>query len=445
MEFDDDEVDYSSDHNEAAPTTNGNQMDVTNDNDDDNDNDSIDDLFGGDVSDDDNDNTANSNEVVPETQPPASMFDDEQGFGDSDVDDDNDRQLLQQQQHQQQQQQQHDQHEDENEDEQDQNTQQRELDQEQEREDEALQLLAPSLRFAKTQPPSAPGSAAYLSKVPAYLDVASEPYDAHAFAKSFTPSPDELEKLRTENTIRWRYADAASRAKDSNARVIRWSDGSFSLLLNGEVFVCSLKSNERANHFLAAKHKTENVLQNHLKVKSTVMFASSKTGNTHKRMSLLIGKKWGKKDGTRLFTDIQFDPVKERKEAEKRDREAIQAARKMQLERQKTASSYAGGSGGGRGGGDDRYSGRRYEEFSDDDGGHTAGRRRPTTNLDAYEEDFVEDDDVEEAASDSEDERRREEKLRNAKRSRRDDDEPSSSAKKSAAKRRVIDDSDDDE
>ncbi|KAJ3010999.1 UNVERIFIED_CONTAM: hypothetical protein HDU68_001869 [Siphonaria sp. JEL0065] len=55
----------------------------------DNDNDSLDDLFGGDVSDDDNEaNNNNVKEVVPETQLPFGN--NEVGFGDSDNDDNND-------------------------------------------------------------------------------------------------------------------------------------------------------------------------------------------------------------------------------------------------------------------------------------------------------------------------------------------------------------------
>lgn len=43
--------------------------------------------------------------------------------------------------------------------------------------------------------------------------------------------------LQVENTIRWRYRkdEEGNEIKESNARVVRWSDGTTSLLL-GEVF-----------------------------------------------------------------------------------------------------------------------------------------------------------------------------------------------------------------
>lgn len=43
---------------------------------------------------------------------------------------------------------------------------------------------------------------------------------------------------KVENTIRWRHAkdDEGADIKESNARVVRWSDGTMSLLLGAEVF-----------------------------------------------------------------------------------------------------------------------------------------------------------------------------------------------------------------
>ncbi|KAJ3068902.1 hypothetical protein HDU98_007998 [Podochytrium sp. JEL0797] len=307
------------------------------------------------------------------------------------------------------------------------------------------------LALNKRAPPAQLATDSYLAKVPHFLAFHPLPYDKAAFAKTLTPEilANEERKLRLENTIRWRYNSQQTMAKDSNARIVRWSDGSFSLLLHNEIFDCHVKrSSEKSHHYLASLHNNEEVLQNHMRIDKNVMFVSSKSGETHKRMMAAIAKKHQKERGVKLFTDTKFDPVVARKEAEKREREANQAAKKMQAERHKTANSY-GGSGSGSGGGgshaaakEDRYSARRYDDYSDDEMDHHS-RSRTTTNLDAYEEDFVEDDDVEEAASDSEDERRREEKLRAAKRARRDEGE--SSSKKSIAKRRVIDDSDDDE
>ena len=45
-------------------------------------------------------------------------------------------------------------------------------------------------------------------------------------------------KLKVENTIRWKigFNDEGRAIKESNARMVRWSDGSYSLHLGNEIF-----------------------------------------------------------------------------------------------------------------------------------------------------------------------------------------------------------------
>lgn len=45
-------------------------------------------------------------------------------------------------------------------------------------------------------------------------------------------------KLKVSNTIRWRefLDDDGNHVKESNARMVRWSDGSMSLHLGNEIF-----------------------------------------------------------------------------------------------------------------------------------------------------------------------------------------------------------------
>ena len=45
-------------------------------------------------------------------------------------------------------------------------------------------------------------------------------------------------KLKVENTIRWKigFNEEGRAIKESNARMVRWSDGSYSLHLGNEIF-----------------------------------------------------------------------------------------------------------------------------------------------------------------------------------------------------------------
>ena len=44
--------------------------------------------------------------------------------------------------------------------------------------------------------------------------------------------------VQVENTIRWRYSqdEGGNEIRESNARVVKWTDGSMSLYLGGEIF-----------------------------------------------------------------------------------------------------------------------------------------------------------------------------------------------------------------
>ena len=88
------------------------------------------------------------------------------------------------------------------------------------------------------------GKEFHFVKLPNFLSVEPRPYDPETYE-------DELEeeetldeegrarlKLKVENTIRWRTAfDKEGNAfKESNARMVKWSDGSLSLHLGSEIF-----------------------------------------------------------------------------------------------------------------------------------------------------------------------------------------------------------------
>ena len=81
-------------------------------------------------------------------------------------------------------------------------------------------------------------------KLPNFLSVDCRPFDAETYEDDIDDD-DVLDeegrarlKLKVENTIRWRIGfDAEGRAiKESNARMVKWSDGSYSMHLGSEVF-----------------------------------------------------------------------------------------------------------------------------------------------------------------------------------------------------------------
>lgn len=81
-------------------------------------------------------------------------------------------------------------------------------------------------------------------KLPNFLSVEPRPF-SHDTYEDEMPKGDALDeegktrvRLKVENTIRWKYEkdSEGNEYKQSNARFVKWSDGSMSLYLGSEIF-----------------------------------------------------------------------------------------------------------------------------------------------------------------------------------------------------------------
>lgn len=81
-------------------------------------------------------------------------------------------------------------------------------------------------------------------KLPNFLSVETRPFDPNTYEDEIDEEETLDEegrarlKLKVENTIRWRerFNENGVFVKESNARFVRWSDGSLSLHLGSEIF-----------------------------------------------------------------------------------------------------------------------------------------------------------------------------------------------------------------
>jgi RNA polymerase-associated protein LEO1 len=62
-----------------------------------------------------------------------------------------------------------------------------------------------------------------------------------------------------ENTIRWRYSQ--ENLPESNARMVRWSNGTFSLLIGEELFDVNTSDISDRYHFLTTQFPTDGFLK----------------------------------------------------------------------------------------------------------------------------------------------------------------------------------------
>ncbi|KAH7105847.1 Leo1-like protein-domain-containing protein [Auriculariales sp. MPI-PUGE-AT-0066] len=126
----------------------------------------------------------------------------------------------------------------------------------------------------------------WILRLPNYLKLDSRPFEKEVYTgpeneEDLRANPDLLRdrsasiRLEVENTMRWRWVRGpdGTMIRESNARVVRWSDGSLSLQLGKELY--DLTHNVDASHlkpesgpyaggglnYLVAQHKRAMVLQ----------------------------------------------------------------------------------------------------------------------------------------------------------------------------------------
>ncbi|XP_065835273.1 RNA polymerase-associated protein LEO1-like isoform X1 [Oscarella lobularis] len=165
----------------------------------------------------------------------------------------------------------------------------------------------------------------YFVKLPNFLSVEPRPFDGATYMDEV--EDDEMLdeegrtrlKLKVENTIRWRSVkdENGDEMKESNARIVRWSDGSMSLLLGNEVFDIhrqQLMTNDHSHLYL--RHGSGLMAQALFKNKLT--FRPHSTDSvTHRKMTLSMADKFSKAQKIRVLPVMGFDPEKRRNEMAK--------------------------------------------------------------------------------------------------------------------------------
>lgn len=189
----------------------------------------------------------------------------------------------------------------------------------------------------------------FLSRLPNFLNVDTKPFDPEMYNDD-EQNADEAEnmqriKLKVENTIRWRFregeddpsAAALEREKESNARFVRWSDGSLSLVLGDEVFQVNTKSLQNQHQFLVVHHPSELVLQTQQALTDNMTFQPQSTQSlTHRKLTAAIAGKHVKGVKTVMVATLS-DPKAAKEAIEQRELEQVRSRRKVAAERSRHA------------------------------------------------------------------------------------------------------------
>uniref|UniRef100_A0A0N5ABA6 Leo1-like protein n=1 Tax=Syphacia muris TaxID=451379 RepID=A0A0N5ABA6_9BILA len=157
--------------------------------------------------------------------------------------------------------------------------------------------------------PSFTSSGLYFVKLPNFLSVDSRPFD-HEHYEDEIDEDEYLDeegrarlKLKVENTLRWRYRldDEGNLTKQSNANIIRWSDGTMSLKLGNELFDVQCQPMQRDNHLFMRQGAG---LQGH----KLVFRPFSTDSVTHRKVTLSMADRTNKSQKVKVLNNVGQDP-----------------------------------------------------------------------------------------------------------------------------------------
>ncbi|KAJ7257942.1 Leo1-like protein-domain-containing protein [Mycena haematopus] len=260
------------------------------------------------------------------------------------------------------------------------------------------------VEFPNIPVPKSSNGANWVIRMPNFVKVDSKPFHHETY---LGPEQEEDEaqqaetlreksmsiKLKVENTVRWRWTkDAEDRdRRQSNSRIIRWSDGTLSLRLGKELFDINQSIDTSGGKsfgasqptpakksqgltYIVAQHKRSQVLQSEALV--TGYMTLTPTGmqsETHRMLVRAVGQKHNKVARLRMAPDPTVDLDREKMELMKQN--ARKSKRKADSEgRQRRASRKSRGASVWSD--DDDEPGAVYASDEEEEEGAGSSRRR---------------------------------------------------------------------
>lgn len=200
-------------------------------------------------------------------------------------------------------------------------------------------------------------------KLPNFLSVESRPFDEANYEDEMDEDQSQQDeegrtrlKLKVENTIRWRpsFDKEGKPTKESNARMVKWSDGSYSLHLGSEIFDVHKQPLQSDFNHLFIRQGTG--LQGQAVFKTKLSFRPHSTDSqTHKKMTMSMADRSSKSNQIKVISQVGVDPEANRWERMKKEEQGLREAmrRDANKKRVREKGSSKGLSGGYLEDGDD--------------------------------------------------------------------------------------------
>ncbi|XP_062028043.1 protein LEO1 homolog isoform X1 [Rosa rugosa] len=195
------------------------------------------------------------------------------------------------------------------------------------------------------RPPPAHPEKMNMIKVSNIMGIDRKQFDPKTYVEEDTFVTDESgskKRIRLENNIvRWRKVRTSDGrlSCESNARFVRWSDGSLQLLIGNEVLDISVQEAQHDQAHLFLRHE-KGILQSQGKVMKKMRFMpSSLASNSHRLLTALVDSRHKKVYKVKnCVTDI--DPEREKEEKERAESQTIRANLLLNRKREKVNRKY---------------------------------------------------------------------------------------------------------
>ena len=195
--------------------------------------------------------------------------------------------------------------------------------------------------------PIPPTTTAKLVRLTNVVGVETEPFDPETYQPQEDTFVDNEGKTRIStpftNIIRWRKVidpETGEEKVQSNARMVKWSDGSWQLLIGDEAFNVTETDLGDRNEYLFARHPGAGLIQGQKRISSKLAFTPANLDSaTHRRLTRAIDTRHVKTKQTQKFIAVT-DPEREKAAA---DAEAERVMKEQDAAKKRQSAAMGGG------------------------------------------------------------------------------------------------------
>ena len=181
------------------------------------------------------------------------------------------------------------------------------------------------------------GREIHFVKLPNFLSVETRPFEADTYEDEIDEEETLDEegrarlKLKVENTIRWRevFDKQGNAVKESNAKLVKWSDGSISMHLGREIFDVYKQPLQGDHNHLFIRQGTG--LQGQAVFRTKLSFRPHSTDSfTHRKITLSLADRSNKLSSVKVLSQVIRDPESAREESLRRDEDRLRASNRRE-------------------------------------------------------------------------------------------------------------------